>query len=109
MVLFHHYASFNEGLFVRSFAEEALKIVKFEVPGLVSEGSDVQLSCLFELSGYMLYSVKWYKDDTEFYSFTPRYTPPIQAFHTEGVDLDVSIFLLYIRILHPLSHTCVCS
>ncbi|KAG1660621.1 Cell adhesion molecule 3 [Nymphon striatum] len=80
--------------------EEALKILKFHVPPMVPENSDVKLNCIFELNGFQLYSVKWYKDQTEFYSFVPRENPPIQTFRTEGIKVDLTrskIGSVYIR------------
>ncbi|KAG1660629.1 hypothetical protein GQR58_021938 [Nymphon striatum] len=80
--------------------KEALKILKFHVPPMVPENSDVKLNCIFELNGFQLYSVKWYKDQTEFYSFVPRENPPIQTFRTEGIKVDLTrskIGSVYIR------------
>ncbi|KAG1701681.1 Cell adhesion molecule 3 [Nymphon striatum] len=67
---------------------------------MVPENSDVKLNCIFELNGFQLYSVKWYKDQTEFYSFVPRENPPIQTFRTEGIKVDLTrskIGSVYIR------------
>lgn len=41
-----------------------------------------------------LYSVKWYKDNEEFYRYVPRSNPPQQSYRVEGIRVDVSIFLL---------------
>jgi hypothetical protein len=48
------------------------------------------LSCEYDLEGGSLYSVKWYKDESEFFRYMPDYDPQNQAFHTPGVTLDVS-------------------
>lgn len=37
-----------------------------------------------------LYSVKWYKDNEEFYTYVPRANPPQRTHHVEGVKVDVS-------------------
>ncbi|VVC27097.1 Immunoglobulin-like domain,Immunoglobulin-like fold [Cinara cedri] len=37
-----------------------------------------------------LYSVKWYKDDNEFYRFVPENQPANQFFHQPGIVLDFS-------------------
>lgn len=38
-----------------------------------------------------LYSVKWYKDNEEFYRFIPKANPRQQSYKVEGVRVDVSI------------------
>lgn len=38
-----------------------------------------------------LYSVKWYKDNEEFYRFIPKANPQQQSFKVDGVRVDVSI------------------
>lgn len=38
-----------------------------------------------------LYSVKWYKDDEEFYRFLPKSNPPQHSYRVEGIRVDVSI------------------
>lgn len=40
-----------------------------------------------------LYSVKWYKDNEEFYRYIPKATPQQQSYKVEGVRVDVSIEL----------------
>ncbi|XP_069674524.1 uncharacterized protein [Periplaneta americana] len=47
------------------------------------------MSCEYDLEGGNLYSVKWYKDDCEFFRFMPDYEPKSQAFHTPGISLDL--------------------
>jgi hypothetical protein len=34
-------------------------------------GSSLSLSCNYQLEGSTLYSIKWYRDDMEFFRFTP--------------------------------------
>lgn len=38
-----------------------------------------------------LYSVKWYKDNEEFYRYVPKSNPPQQSYRVEGIRVDVSI------------------
>lgn len=38
-----------------------------------------------------LYSVKWYKDNEEFYRYVPKANPPQQSYRVEGIRVDVSI------------------
>lgn len=38
-----------------------------------------------------LYSVKWYKDNEEFYRYVPKANPPQQSYRVEGIRVDVSM------------------
>ena len=35
-------------------------------------GGDISLACRYELEEDVLYSIKWYRDDQEFYRYLPR-------------------------------------
>lgn len=37
-----------------------------------------------------LYSVKWYKDNEEFYRYLPKSNPPQHSYRVEGIRVDVS-------------------
>ncbi|CAG2118471.1 unnamed protein product, partial [Medioppia subpectinata] len=71
-------------------------IVTMNVPKSVSEGSDVQLSCLHELYNTSLYSLKWfhrkdvYSEEREFFRYTPRAKQVKQLYKSMGetVSLD---------------------
>ena len=39
---------------------------------LVEVGQDVSLLCNYQMMGDSLYSIKWYRDDKEFYRYIPR-------------------------------------
>ncbi|RWS30230.1 hypothetical protein B4U80_10829, partial [Leptotrombidium deliense] len=67
-----------------------LKIVKLEVPANVTEGSDVDLICKYDLQGDQLYSVKWYFNLKEFYRYYPRDSPSQQVFTIPGIVVDLS-------------------
>jgi hypothetical protein len=48
-------------------------------------GSSLSLSCNYQLEGSSLYSIKWYRDNMEFFRFTPSGIPTysvISPFHT---------------------------
>ena len=63
----------------------------------VKLGSDTQLKCNWKLSGNnMLYSVKWYKDDYEFFSYVPGEKITYNYFPRNGITLDVSLILFYL-------------
>ena len=73
-----------------------LKMVSLKVPPTADLFHPVTLSCDYDLQGGTLYSVKWYKDDSEFVRYMPDYEPQIQAFRTSGISLDVSISVIHV-------------
>jgi hypothetical protein len=90
------------------------------VPSIKYRGENALLECQYELnnrsiSGYdntnsrqhyrrnnnlyydnyeemeeTLYSVKWYKDEEEFYRYVPRANPPQNSYTFDGIKVDVS-------------------
>lgn len=52
-----------------------------------------------------LYSVKWYKDNEEFYRFVPKSNPPQNSYKVEGIKVDVSIIFIrkILDTFHPSS------
>ena len=38
-------------------------------------GEDISLTCDYKLEDDILYSIKWYRDDKEFFRFIPRGEP----------------------------------
>lgn len=67
-----------------------LRIRSLLVPESVGVGEGVRLSCLFDPENEELYSVKWYKDEVEFFRFLPREKPVYQCFDIGDVQVDVS-------------------
>lgn len=61
------------------------------MPKLVDVNTTVVLKCEFDLGITHLYSVKWYKDNNEFFRFMPKQWPQIQEFKVDGIRMDVSI------------------
>lgn len=59
------------------------------VPGFVLKGEPVWLDCGYDLEDDELYSVKWYKDNVEFYRYLPSDRPSAQKFKLDGVFLDI--------------------
>lgn len=51
-----------------------------------------------------LYSVKWYKDNEEFYRYVPKANPPQNSYKVEGIRVDVSGLLCL--MLHAGSVSC---
>ncbi|XP_022246145.1 uncharacterized protein LOC106463027 [Limulus polyphemus] len=68
----------------------ALQLVMLDVPSPTVVGQEVELTCSFDLNGDTLYSVKWYKDDVEFYRYVPNDWPPGQFLPLGGVRVDLS-------------------
>lgn len=89
------------------------------IPSYKYRGESAELQCQYELNGstvnrgyhkrqrhhYMsydsnehqnddegekLYTVKWYKDNEEFYRFTPRANPQQHSYKVDGIRVDVS-------------------
>ena len=67
-----------------------LRMSAIVIPRHVKPKETVKLICNFELMGGYLYSVKWYKDEHEFFRYMPRGYPSTQTFPVEGVYVDVS-------------------
>ncbi|XP_076373895.1 uncharacterized protein LOC143258592 isoform X2 [Tachypleus tridentatus] len=72
-------------------AISGVQIMSLDFPDDIHSGSDLTLRCHYNLEGESLYSVKWYRDDMEFFRFVPRDNPPKQFFPLEGIDVDVSL------------------
>ena len=64
---------------------------RVDVPQHAFHGDSVTLKCQFRLDrNQRLYSVRWYKDNEEFFRYLPRFRPQIVAHMVEGVNVDVS-------------------
>jgi len=66
-----------------------LRLVDLKVPPYTIRGQPVRLECHYDLEGEALYSVKWFKDDKEFFRFLPEDDPPAQIFNQQGVFVDL--------------------
>lgn len=65
--------------------------VEIKMPREAEEGTTIELRCEWRLlGGTGLYSVKWYKDEHEFFRYVPDNDPKIQTFPQLGIHLDVS-------------------
>lgn len=70
---------------------EALKSLVIRVPPVAKSGDTVTLACDYDLEQAALYTIKWYRNDEEFYRFVPKESPPSKAFNTIlDIDVDVS-------------------
>ncbi len=70
-----------------------LRLTDVQIPRHTDLHQAAILSCNFDLGQGKLYSVKWYKDEFEFFRYMPDNSPQIQTFPLDGVNLDVSNFI----------------
>ncbi|XP_074597599.1 uncharacterized protein LOC141852478 [Brevipalpus obovatus] len=67
----------------------ALRINRLEVPSSVAIGTSVVFHCDYDLEGYELYTVKWYKNYVEFYSYIPSQDDKVKTHKLDGAYVDV--------------------
>uniref|UniRef100_A0A182MNW7 Ig-like domain-containing protein n=1 Tax=Anopheles culicifacies TaxID=139723 RepID=A0A182MNW7_9DIPT len=64
-------------------------LTEVRVPKHTIKGHPVRLECHYDMEGEALYSVKWYKDGSEFYRYVPRDVPPGTVFPQPGTMVDL--------------------
>ncbi|KAG8330438.1 hypothetical protein J6590_064332 [Homalodisca vitripennis] len=69
----------------------SLKNVSIRVPVAVTTGATVSLSCIYDLEGEQLYTIKWYKGRQEFFRYVPKELPHTRVFPIKGFNVDVSL------------------
>ncbi|PRD35684.1 UNVERIFIED_CONTAM: hypothetical protein NCL1_10749 [Trichonephila clavipes] len=52
---------------IQSRSVLCLRLVSLHVPSKVIVGDVIKLTCRYDLEGDTLYSIKWYRDDVEFF------------------------------------------
>lgn len=52
--------------------------------------------------GETLYSVKFYKDNEEFYRYMPKAKPPQHSYRVEGIKVDVSTYIFFFYLHGPI-------
>ncbi|CAG4964417.1 unnamed protein product [Parnassius apollo] len=57
---------------------------------LSGEGQSALLRCSYDLEGAALYSIRWYRDEYEFYRYVPRELPPTMVFPLPGATVDLT-------------------
>ncbi|KAG5669708.1 hypothetical protein PVAND_000004 [Polypedilum vanderplanki] len=85
-----------------------LRLTKINIPQYKFRGENAILECDYELNGNrdsddddienshfnyndeveILYSVKWYKDNEEFYRYVPKANPPQHSYKVDGIKVD---------------------
>ncbi|XP_051174278.1 uncharacterized protein LOC127289984 isoform X2 [Leptopilina boulardi] len=67
-----------------------LKDLKLTVPATVRSGDAVWLTCDYDLQGKLLYTVKWYLNDAEFYRYSPKRNPPGLALAVKDIKVNLN-------------------
>ncbi|XP_054932793.2 uncharacterized protein [Dermacentor andersoni] len=77
-------------LIVFAQGARSIRFERVDVPGAVISGEPVLLLCEYNLEGAELYSVKWYKNNVEFYRYLPSDVPPGQKYDLVGLYVNLS-------------------
>lgn len=88
----------NTGVFV--FATGNGLSVEAVVPRYKIRGETAVLRCNYKLEGALLYAVKWYRENEEFYRYVPKWQPQKTSYSVDGITVDVRLFLPLVY-LHP--------
>ncbi|XP_068230827.1 uncharacterized protein [Palaemon carinicauda] len=63
--------------------------MEVRVPRVAYVGEDVELECFFPLLDPVdLYSVRWWRDNDQFYQFIPKSPEPKHKFDVRGINVD---------------------
>ncbi len=65
------------------------------MPDAVERGHKVRMVCKYNLEGETLYTLKWYRQELEFFRYTPKETPKIKFFRMKPypeLEIIVSFF-----------------
>ncbi|GFW83653.1 uncharacterized protein TNCV_2205011 [Trichonephila clavipes] len=82
--------SYMTPIYSRSQRTFCLKLREVSVPAVVIKGDDVWLNCTYDLEKEKLYSIKWHKNNVEFYRYIPADNPPGQKYELEGINIDLT-------------------
>lgn len=64
----------------------SLFVTEINVPEIVDFKDNVSLSCSYNMAGHKLNSVKWYKDEKEFFRYSPMMHPFYMKFPVDGAE-----------------------
>ncbi|XP_054257172.1 uncharacterized protein LOC128982141 [Macrosteles quadrilineatus] len=68
---------------------ECLQLLRVKVPPYRLKGETAVLECQYQLDGLeKLYSVKWYRENEEFYRYVPKYNPQQISYKVEGINVN---------------------
>ena len=68
-----------------------LVVSEVEVPRYLLLGQKAVLKCHYRLEGDSLYSLTWWKDGRQFYSYIPSNNPTVVVFDVPDVTVNVSV------------------
>ncbi|XP_045470373.1 uncharacterized protein LOC123677728 [Harmonia axyridis] len=68
----------------------SLRLTNMTAPLIQDPRENMNLFCEFDMGGEDLYAVKWYKDDHEFFRYSPAGQQQLLQFQVLGVHVDVS-------------------
>ncbi|CAH1129652.1 unnamed protein product [Ceutorhynchus assimilis] len=74
-------------LFTTAHESDCFRLTNMTAPPVQDPRSEMRLHCRFDMGGEELYAVKWYKDDHEFFRYTPAGEDMV-TFPVPGVDVD---------------------
>jgi len=72
-------------------SKKTIQLDHVHVPLHPQVNQSVSLMCEYNLHGEPLYSIKWYKDQQEFYRYLPKESPPSLSFSVPGTTVDVTL------------------
>ncbi|RWS26542.1 uncharacterized protein B4U80_00272, partial [Leptotrombidium deliense] len=67
----------------------ALRITNLSIPHSIHSGESIWINCSYDLETDQLYSIKWYKNDIEFYRYLPSDVPNAQTYESSGIYADL--------------------
>ncbi|KAA0186188.1 hypothetical protein HAZT_HAZT010128 [Hyalella azteca] len=71
-------------------AVQGMEVSSVEVPRYLLLGESATLACHFRLQDEVLYSLTWWKDGRQFYSYIPSNSPRVVVFNVPGVTVNVT-------------------
>ncbi|XP_047474062.1 uncharacterized protein LOC125028632 [Penaeus chinensis] len=74
-------------------AGAAMKGLKVKVPRVAYIGDNAELECNFPgAETASLYSIKWWRDNDQFYQYIPKHKEPKMQFNVFGIKVDIRCF-----------------
>ena len=71
----------------------SIQLLQVSVPSVIQAGEGAALLCDVDMEGERIYSVKWYKDNEEFFRYVPRENGNQSiVYNVEGIHVNVSLF-----------------
>lgn len=80
-------------------ASLAVKNISMTLPEAVREGDSVTLRCDYDLERQALYSIKWFRGESEFYQYVPKEIPATKVFDVDGVKIKVDVSDLHLYLI----------